>query len=103
LTRATNAEEDKIVKKSEKSNSNFFSSQKFFKKMRLILKSFKIKKCFITIDTGNMPLNGMLFPWIYLLSIYTKKTVMINFSEKNIIILQIENSIARMLWAYFKS
>lgn len=98
----TNERKD-IVKTSGANKRKAFSLQKLFKKTASVLKSFKIKKCFITIDTGNMPLNGILFPWVYLLSIYIKKKVSVNFSGQNIIILQIENSLARMLWAYFKS
>lgn len=98
----TNERKD-VVKTSNINKRKAFSLQKIFKKTVSVLKSFKIKKCFITIDTGNMPLNGILFPWVYLLSIYMKKKVSVNFSGQNIIILQIENSLARMLWAYFKS
>ncbi len=74
-----------------------------FKKTINIIKSFKINKCSILIDTGIMPLNGILYPWFYILSIRTKKNIMINFKGENVVILEIENSIARMLWAYIKS
>jgi hypothetical protein len=79
------------------------SGKKVFKLMRALIFSFKIRKCIIMIDTGNMPLNGILFPWFYLLSRRINKTVMINFTGNNSVILQLENSLAQMLWAYFKS
>jgi hypothetical protein len=103
LNNAFTNESKDVVQTSNAKERKVFSLQKIFKNTTAVLKSFKIKKCFITIDTGNMPLNGILFPWVYLLSIYIKKKVSINFSGQNIIILQIENSFARMLWAYFKS
>lgn len=91
------------VKKTPKESSYKKPVHEYIKKVRFFITSFNIKKCVILIDTGNMPLNGILFPWFYLLSIYTKKNISINFWGENIIILQMENSIARMLWAYFKS
>jgi hypothetical protein len=80
-----------------------YSGEKVFRLMRALIISFKIRKCTIMIDTGNMPLNGILFPWFYLFSRRINKTVMINFTGNNSVILQLENSLARMLWAYFKS
>lgn len=68
-----------------------------------VIRSFKIRNCYITIDTGNMPMNGILFPWFYLFSIQSNKTIMINFWGENTVVLQIENSLARMLWAFIKS
>jgi len=55
------------------------------------------------LDTGDMPLNGILFPWFYLFSRRVNHDVLINFNNENTIKLKIENSIARMLWAYIKS
>lgn len=68
-----------------------------------VLRSFKITTCDIIIDTGNMQLNGILYPVFYLMSFYTKKNIGINFINENIIVLEIENSIARMSWAYIHS
>lgn len=67
-----------------------------------ILKTFKVTKCHILIDTDNMPLNGILYPVFYLLSRYTGKTILINFYGENTVQLKIENTLARMLWAYIK-
>lgn len=103
LNSVSKVENNQSVKKNLKKSRNKKSFHAYIKKVRFFITSFNIKKCVILIDTGNMPLNGILFPWFYLLSIYTKKNISINFWGENIIILQIENSIARMLWAYFKS
>jgi hypothetical protein len=74
-----------------------------FRKLVAILKSFKLKKCHISIDTGNMPLNGILFPVFFLIGRYLKKPIGINFIGENSVILHLENTLARILWAYFKS
>jgi len=70
------------------------------KKMRAIIKTFKINTCYINIDTGDAGLNGMLYPGFYWLSAYIHKPVGINFLNENDIVLEIENSLARMAWAY---
>jgi hypothetical protein len=67
------------------------------------IKSFRLRRCSVQIDTGDMCLNGILYPLFYFLTGYSGKTVMINFKGENEIILQLENSIARLLWAYIKS
>lgn len=73
------------------------------KKIIAVLKSFKINKCEILIDSGNVQLNGILYPIVYLVGFYSKKNISINFVDKNVIILEIENSVARMSRAYISS
>ena len=75
LNNAFTNERTDVVKASNANKRKAFSLQNTFKKTSAVLKSFIIKKCFITIDTGDMPLNGILFPWVYLLSIYIKKNI----------------------------
>lgn len=65
-----------------------------------VLKSFSLKECYISIDTGNYPANGILYPWFYLLGAQTGKTIMINFWGENEIILTIKNSCARICKAF---
>jgi hypothetical protein len=91
---------DKIekIKKKTKAKKKFNIS---FKKIKAVLATFMIKKCDISIDTGDMTLNGILFPAFYLLSFYSGKNISINFEEKNEINLLIKNNFARMAWAYF--
>jgi hypothetical protein len=76
---------------------------KLLRKMKGVLQSFRINRCTISIDTGDMPLNGILFPWFYLLRLWTGKNISISFTGETVVILQAQNSIARMLWAYIKS
>ena len=76
-----------------------FSFQQFF----AILKSFKVQQCVVDIDTGNMPLNGKLFPVMFLLSGLTGETFHINFTGKNEVVLIVKNNIYSILKAYIKS
>jgi hypothetical protein len=68
-----------------------------FNVVMAVIKSFRVKKCFVTLDTGSMPLNGLLYPAFYLLSVRTGRTVEINFLDRNEIVLEIENSLARII------
>jgi hypothetical protein len=74
-----------------------------WRRIKSVLKSFIIKKCFITFDTGDAALNGVLFPAVYLASFYSGKSITVNFEERNEVILTIKNSFARMVWAYIKN
>lgn len=71
--------------------------------IRAVAKSFRIRYCFISIDTGSMPLNGVLYPWFYLLGRYTGHTIRINFHGEEIIQLQVQNTLARIVWALIKN
>jgi hypothetical protein len=68
-----------------------------------ILRSFRIKKFFLTIDTGEVQLNGMLYPFFLYLGRKHNQNMSINFLNDNILILQIENKIARILWATIRT
>lgn len=74
-----------------------------WRKIKAVLRSFKINSCIVSIDTGNVQLNGILFPFVYLFSVYVKKNIRINFINENKIILELENNLARMSWAYISS
>lgn len=95
--------ETKKINIKKKKPQTYFSQKSALGKITGIAHSFKVTRCFVTIDTGNMPLNGVLYPWFHLLSIRTGKNMAINFSGENIVILKAENSLARLLWAYIKS
>ncbi len=83
-----------IIKKKKKPLKISFSM------VKAILNSFKVNKCYLTIDSGNMQLNGILYPFFYWISKRTHKTIEINFLDKNEIILEIENNFARILKAF---
>ena len=67
-----------------------------------VLRSFRVQRCHISIDTGSMPLNGVSYPGLYCLSMMTGKHIMINFTGENIVILKIRNNIGNMLWAFLR-
>ncbi len=68
--------------------------------IKAILKSFKVNKFSVYLDFGNMQTNGILYPLFYGISVYTKKNIEINFINKNEIVIEIENSLARISFAY---
>jgi hypothetical protein len=74
-----------------------------FRKIWALTKSFRINKCDLSFDSGDMPMNGLLFPLFQWLSILTGKNIRINFWNENKIILEIENNFARIGWAFIKS
>lgn len=76
---------------------------RMLRKIKGVVQSFRLNTCAISVDTGDMALNGILFPWFYLLRLRTGKNISISFTGETVVILQAENSIARMLWAYIKS
>ena len=78
--------------KKKKNRMNFS-----FNLLMELIRSFKINKCYVTIDSGNMQMNGILYPGFYWLSRQTCKTININFQDKNIFILEIENNFARII------
>lgn len=72
------------------------------KTVKQLIYSFKVNRLSIHIDSGNMALNGLLFPVFYHLGHRIGKDISVNFTGENRIILQIENNIARLAWAFFK-
>ncbi len=72
-------------------------------KIMSVIRSFKLNKCYAAVDTGNMSLNGILYPGIWYLSQWIHGDLRINFQDENEIILEIENNCFRMLRAYVVS
>ncbi len=65
-----------------------------------VIRSFKVNTCYLSIDTGNTPLNGIIYPGFGWLSERIGKTVEINFVGRNEIVLEIENNIAKIIKAF---
>ena len=53
-------------------------------------------------DTDNMQVNGIMYPICLLAQNISGRQIGINFVGENIIILKIENNIARIVWAFIK-
>jgi hypothetical protein len=73
------------------------------RKVRAVIKSFKVNKFYLTIDTGSMETNGILYPLFLWMGMRMKKNVTINFVNENELVLEIENNAVRMLRAYIIS
>ena len=91
--------EVKQIEKRERRASKFKMS---FQKMISLFKSFRIRKWLVNIDTGNMALNGEMYPFMYLLTRMTGKEFYINFVGKTEVVITIENNAFRMLMAFIK-
>ncbi|MBV8390534.1 MAG: hypothetical protein JO080_12090 [Mucilaginibacter sp.] len=91
-------------RKTRKKASRKKKSRKFrLGLFKVLLKTFKVNQCYLSIDTGDVQLNGLLYPGFYWLNKYTGKSIGINFLGKNEIILQIENNLARLIKAFILS
>lgn len=89
-----------VAKKTVKAKKR---SKLSFKKIKAVVKSFKISKCSISIDSGDMQLNGILWPVFYLFKVRSGKDLQINFIGENKIVFEMKNNLARMSWAYMRS
>ncbi len=84
-----NIQKDKKSKSAKESTTK--SRRKFsISKMMSILKSFKVRKVLIDIDTGDNVLNAKLYPFFGFLNYYLG-TFNINFEGRNQLVLQIQN------------
>jgi len=93
-------QKDKAVqkKKRKKDHQSFFKPS--FQGIKAVVKSFRVKRWLVNIDTGDMALNGVMYPLMYILTRITRRTFTINFLGKNEIIITIHNNAFRMLKAY---
>ena len=71
-----------------------------FRKVIRIIKTFKVKKIYINIDTGNCILNAKLYPLFALLN-YNSGNYFINFQGQNQFILVMENKPIDILLSYY--
>jgi hypothetical protein len=95
-----------VKEKAEKKNKEKKKKKKityYIRKSLGVIKSFRIKNFRLVIDSGNAVLNGILYPWFYLLGRLSGKTMEINFCNKNELVLKAKSNFARMIWAYLNS
>ena len=78
-------------------------SKASIQKMYAVLKSFRVRKFFLSVDTGDVQVNGILYPIFVLMSAKTGKNMTINFLNENRLVLQMENNVIRVLWSYINS
>ena len=65
-----------------------------------VLRSTKVRQCRITLDTDNYIWNSYLYPIFYFLN-KTRHSFSINFQGENAVVLSLENSIGRIIWAIY--
>lgn len=87
LRRKKNATKSKKIKKYSTKNS---STQIQFRKFIRMLKTFKIKRLFVNIDTGDCISNAKLFPLFTFLN-QTKGSFKVNFEGRNQMVLHMQN------------
>jgi hypothetical protein len=93
---AISPQKAKRKENTESKKSGTMSAHKFI----AVLKTFKISACHIVLDTGDMALNGILYPWLLGMGRLVNGDVRINFNNENSILLEIENNLLRLFWAY---
>jgi len=91
--------EDKIPEK-KKSKSRKKAYKISFKKLKAMLRTFKINIFYVNLDFGDVFLNAKLFPIFLGLRLYTRKNLKVNFIGENEIKIEIENNMARIIWAF---
>jgi len=87
LRRKKSSEKIKKIKKYNKKNS---SKRVKFRQFIRMLKTFKIKRFFINIDTGDCISNAKLFPLFAFLN-QTKGSFQVNFEGRNHMVLHMQN------------
>ncbi|HOY07894.1 MAG TPA: hypothetical protein PLO67_20930 [Saprospiraceae bacterium] len=86
-----------------KSRAKPASSPRHMLKIALaILKTFRVRRCQVNWDAGDYVLNAWLFPVCFFLNRFPA-SVSVNFNGQCDIVLIIENSAGRLLWAFLKS
>jgi len=82
-------------------NSRRRSLRHLPRRMWRVMRSFRVQKCVVDIDTGNASLNGWLYPVCWLLS-NRKRSLAINFSDRNRADVRVRNSLLRILFAFIR-
>ena len=86
-------------KKKKRSNNSFV---KYFRKIRQVLKSFKVKVCKINLDTDDYYWNALLIPVFQLVNRGNRHRIAINFRNENDILLIVENRLLKILYSILR-
>ncbi len=73
-----------------------------FKKGLKVLRSFRLRRLFLEIDTGNCISNARLYPLFALLSFYTDAMLHINYEGRNTLIMHIQNRPVDIIRSFIK-
>ncbi len=84
----------------KKPNQQAKSTSPPLRKVLAVIRSFKVNQLSLQLDTGDMALNGLLFPLVTTAGWLMNREVGINFAARNEFVLEIENNALRMVRAY---
>jgi hypothetical protein len=73
------------------------------KKLQAMAASFRVTKFRLKLDTGDMQMNGILFPLFYWINAVTGRELQISFCGGSGLVLQIQNRLSGLLWAYIRN
>ena len=88
----------KKVKKTRPKKKTDYSKR--FRKLLNLIKTFRVTKCRIAIDTGDDVRNA----WLYSLNFYPgiSRHLCVNFFDENYLLLEIQNAPWKMVYALMK-
>lgn len=73
-----------------------------FRRMWAVLRSFKIKECRVLIDLGSPERNGLFYPLAWWAGRWSGQSIGITFQGEEVFVLEVQNSLGRMLWAFLR-
>ncbi len=94
------ARSGKKGKKTKPTRKKTIKKKNWLPKILNMLKTFRITKWQIAIDSGNNVINAWMYPLNFFP--YTYQHLFVNFNEKNYLALTIRNVPLRMLYAWIK-
>jgi len=100
LAMSAKRRQKRVQRKSRTKNK---SAKGSFSRIKALVQSFSVTRCHLSVDLGDVEVNGVLYPAFYWLGRYTNRPVGINFSGKTEIDIELKNRIARLAIALISS
>ncbi len=88
-------------KKPQKPKRKRVAFSRIRRKLGHVLRSFTVKRFYVNVDTGDYPLNGLLYPLAGALS-NERRTFHINFNGDVVVRIRIENRLGKILYAIIR-
>lgn len=92
----------KTLPHTEKPASKRASSRLAWRVVPAVLRTFKVQRCVLWLDTDDYVQNAWLYP-VFGLWNHRRIRVVVNFLGKNDLALLVQNSLGRMVWAALKA
>lgn len=97
----------KIARTPEKKNvqrsGKRMSAKVLIRLARRVIRTFRVRKCRITWDSGDFIWNAWAYPVVHILDMHVNGTIGVNFVGKREVHLVVENRLGRILWAAGKT